>query len=133
MQTVVEETSDRAGVQRPGSDYARLARLIRQEGLLDRRPGYYAFKIIATAMLFAAGWIGFALVGNSWYQLLIAAFMAVLFTHIAFLGHRLQGRLFFLLCAGGRLAPRPRPACSGVRTTTPSALAGSFPTWLGRL
>jgi fatty acid desaturase len=95
MQTVVEETSDRARAERPGSDYARLTRLIRREGLLDRRPGYYASKIIITAMLFAAGWIGFALVGNSWYQLLIAAFMAVLFTHIAFLGHEIGHRQAF--------------------------------------
>lgn len=95
MQTVVEETSDRARAERPGSDYARLTRLIRREGLLDRRPGYYAFKIIITAMLFAAGWIGFVLVGNSWYQLLIAAFMAVLFTHIAFLGHEIGHRQVF--------------------------------------
>jgi fatty acid desaturase len=94
MQTLVDESSDRADAER-GSDYARLTRLIRQEGLLDRRPGYYALKIITNALLFAAGWIGFALLGNSWYQLFIAAFMAALFTHIAFLGHDIGHRQVF--------------------------------------
>jgi fatty acid desaturase len=94
MQTLVDETSDHADAER-GSDYARLTRLIRREGLLDRRPGYYTVKIIANAVLFAAGWIGFALLGNSWLQLLIAAFMAVLFTHIAFLGHDIGHRQVF--------------------------------------
>jgi fatty acid desaturase len=95
MQTVLDEASDRDGAKRHESDHARLTRLIRQEGLLDRRPGYYTFKIIANATLFAAGWIGFAFLGNTWYQLLIAAFMAVLFTHIAFLGHDIGHRQVF--------------------------------------
>ena len=32
-----------------GSDYAELSRQVRQAGLLDRRPGYYAWKIALTA------------------------------------------------------------------------------------
>jgi fatty acid desaturase len=95
MQTVLDETSHRAGTERHESDHAHLTRLIRQAGLLDRRPGYYTLKIFTNAALFAAGWIGFALVGDSWYQLLIAAFMAVLFTHIAFLGHDIGHRQVF--------------------------------------
>jgi fatty acid desaturase len=95
MQTVLDEASDPVGAERHESDHARLTRLIRQEGLLDRRPGYYALKIITNVTLFAAGWIGFVLLGNTWYQLLIAAFMAVLFTHIAFLGHDIGHRQVF--------------------------------------
>jgi hypothetical protein len=40
VQTVLDETSDRAGAERHESDHARLTRLIRQEGLLHRRPSY---------------------------------------------------------------------------------------------
>jgi fatty acid desaturase len=94
MQTA-EEISDHAGAPPQGSDYARLARVIRQQGLLDRRPGYNSVKIIGIAVLFGAGWTGFALLGNSWYQMLIAAFMAALFTHIAFLGHEIGHRQVF--------------------------------------
>ena len=70
-----------------GSDYAHLSRQIKQAGLLRRRPGYYAFKIAVTAALLAAGWAAFVLVGDSWWQLAVAALLAVAFTQAGFLGH----------------------------------------------
>src|SRR5260370_3571750 len=39
------------------------------------------------AALLAAGWAGFVLVGGSWWQLAVAAFLAVMFTQAGFLGH----------------------------------------------
>ena len=78
-----------------GSDYARLSEQVRKAGLMQRRPGYYAAKIAVTVGLFAAGWAGFGLLGRSWYQLLIAAFLAVAFTQIAFLGHDAGHRQVF--------------------------------------
>src|SRR6185503_5770928 len=41
---------------RRGSEYAELLRLVRAEGLLDRRLGYYRARIALTVALFAAGW-----------------------------------------------------------------------------
>jgi fatty acid desaturase len=70
-----------------GSDYAQLARLIRQAGLLRRRPGYYSWKIAATALLLVAGWAGFVLVGDSWWTVAVAVFLAVIFAQMGFLGH----------------------------------------------
>ncbi len=70
-----------------GSEYAELSRQIRQAGLLDRRPRYYAWMITVTAVLFAAGWAVFVLVGDSWWQLAVAVFLAVMFTQVGFLGH----------------------------------------------
>jgi fatty acid desaturase len=70
-----------------GSDYATLSRRIKADGLLDRRTGYYITKIAVVALLFIGGWAGVILIGNSWYQLLLAAFLAVVFTQIGFLGH----------------------------------------------
>ena len=35
----------------------------------------------------AAGWAAFVLVGNSWWTLAVAAFLAVMFTQAGFLGH----------------------------------------------
>jgi fatty acid desaturase len=72
---------------RPGSSYAQLSRQIRQAGLLERRLGYYIWKITMTGLLLAAGWTIFFLVGNSWWQLAVAAFLAVMFTQVGFLGH----------------------------------------------
>jgi fatty acid desaturase len=70
-----------------GSDYAILARQVRQAGLLDHRPRYYAWRIAFTATALAAGWAAFAVVGNSWLQLGVAVFLAVTFAQIGFLGH----------------------------------------------
>jgi fatty acid desaturase len=71
----------------PGSDYARLSRSVRAAGLLRRRPGYYSVKIAVNLVLLAAGWTVFFLLGSSWWQLLVAVFLAVMFTQTGFIGH----------------------------------------------
>ncbi len=80
---------------RRGSEYAELSRQIKEAGLLERRPGYYTWKIAVTFGLLAAGWTAFAVLGNSWWQLLVAAFLAVVFTQIGFLGHDAGHRQVF--------------------------------------
>ena len=70
-----------------GSDYAALARQVRQAGLLDRRPGYYAWKVTLTAAALVLGWAAFAVTGNSWWQLGVAVFLAAAFAQAGFLGH----------------------------------------------
>ncbi len=62
---------------------------------MRRRPGYYTAKIGAMLGLFVAGWAAFGLLGRSWYQLLIAAFLAVVFTQLGFLGHDAGHRQIF--------------------------------------
>jgi fatty acid desaturase len=75
------------GEARRGSDYAGLARQIRQAQLLDRRRGGYAARITLTALALVATWTAFVLVGNSWWQPLTAVALGVAFTQIGFLGH----------------------------------------------
>jgi hypothetical protein len=70
-----------------GSEYAQLSRQIKQAGLLQRRPAYYIGKITFTAAALAAGWAALVLVGDSWWTLAVAAFLAVMFTQAGFLGH----------------------------------------------
>jgi len=70
-----------------GSDYAELSRQVKQAGLLQRRRWRYIWRITVTATLLAAGWAVFVLVGDSWWQLAVAAFLAVMFTQVGFLGH----------------------------------------------
>jgi fatty acid desaturase len=70
-----------------GSDYAQLSRQVKQAGLLERRPWRYTWRIAVTATMLAAGWAAFVLVGDSWWQLAVAAFLAVVFTQVGFLGH----------------------------------------------
>jgi fatty acid desaturase len=72
---------------RPRSDYAELCRQVKEAGLLERRRWSYAWRIAVAATLLAAGWAAFVLVGESWWQLAVAAFLAIVFTQIGFLGH----------------------------------------------
>jgi fatty acid desaturase len=80
---------------RRGSEYAELSRQVKQAGLLERRPGYYAWKFAVTVGLLAAGWAAFVVVGDSWWQLAVAVFLAVVFTQIGFLGHDAGHRQVF--------------------------------------
>ena len=72
-----------------GSEYAMLSRRVRQAGLLDPRLRYYTWKIAATALALVAGWTAFAVLGDSWWQLITAVYLAVVFTQLGFLGHDL--------------------------------------------
>ena len=67
--------------------YLALAEKIRQSGLQRRRRWYYITLFTVLLALFAAAWTGFSLLGNSWYQLLIASAIGALFTQFAFLSH----------------------------------------------
>jgi fatty acid desaturase len=86
--------TERSGPRR-GSRYAELSRRVKQAGLLERRTRYYVWKIVTTAVLLVAGWSAFVLVGNSWWTLAIAVFLAVIFTQIGFLGHDAGHRQVF--------------------------------------
>ena len=72
---------------RARSDYAELSQRVRNSGLLERRTGYYVATFALTLGAFAGGWVVFALIGPSWWQLLTAAVLGVLSTQVAFLGH----------------------------------------------
>ena len=78
-----------------GSEYAELSRQIKRAGLLERRPRYYAWKITVTAGLLIAGWAALAVIGDSWWQLAVAVFLAVMFTQAGFLGHDAGHRQVF--------------------------------------
>jgi fatty acid desaturase len=80
---------------RRGSDYAALSRLMRQHGLLKRRPGYYAAKISIMAVLYLAGWAAVVALGASWYQLLAAVYLAAVFGQLGFVGHEAGHRQIF--------------------------------------
>jgi fatty acid desaturase len=84
-----------ASEPRRGSEYAELSRQVRQAGLLEPRPGYYAWKFAITIAMFAAGWAAFAAAGDSWWQLAVAVFLAVAFTQVGFLGHDVGHRQVF--------------------------------------
>jgi fatty acid desaturase len=78
-----------------GSDYAALLTQVQRAGLLDRRRTYYIVRIVINAALMIAGWTAFVLIGDSWWQLVTAAYLAVVFTQTGFLGHDAGHRQMF--------------------------------------
>jgi fatty acid desaturase len=76
-------------------EYTQLSRQLKQAGLLDRRRGWYTARIASNLALLAAGWVAFAIVGDSWWQLVTAAYLAVVFTQLAFVGHDAGHRQIF--------------------------------------
>jgi fatty acid desaturase len=104
-------------------EYTQLSRQIKQAGLLDRRRGWYATRIGVNLALLAAGWVAFAVIGDSWWQLLVAAYLAVVFTQLAFMGHD----------AGHRQLFRSRRANDLIGLAHANLLVGvSFDWWVGK-
>jgi fatty acid desaturase len=77
------------------SEYTQLSRQVKQAGLLDRRHGYYTAKLILNLGLLAAGGAAFVALEDSWWQLVTAAYLAVVFTQLAFVGHDAGHRQIF--------------------------------------
>lgn len=67
--------------------YRHLAEQVRAAGLLERRPWVALVRIVLTIGAYAAGWYALFLLGNSWTSLGVAAFLAVMFTQVLFIGH----------------------------------------------
>jgi len=78
-----------------GSDFAELHRRINAAGLLRRRPAYYAVRLGVVGAALVAGWTAFVVVGSSWWTLLVAAFLAVVFAQVALVAHDLAHRQVF--------------------------------------
>ena len=69
------------------SEYTELSRQVKQAGLLERQHGWYGARIGLNLALLAVGVVAFVLLGESWWQLLTAGYLAVVATQLAFVGH----------------------------------------------
>src|SRR5690606_38932852 len=72
--------------------YKEVLHVVKETGLLRRTPVFYA--LVGAAILVGLGGCvaGFLLLGDSWFQLLIAGALGILFTQIAFLAHEAAHR-----------------------------------------
>ena len=75
--------------------YSDLLKSVRAAGLLERRQGFYITVFSSLVVLMAATWFGFALIGESWFQLLIAAALGIICTQLSFLAHEAGHRQIF--------------------------------------
>jgi fatty acid desaturase len=105
---VVTFTKTRPGGNRsnPTTEYSALLRTVRDAGLLRRRTGFYVmiFSILTAGLGGAIA--GFVLLGDSWYQLLIAGVLGVILTQYAFLAHEASHRQIFTSGKANDLAGR---------------------------
>lgn len=88
-----------AKAERYVSVYAELMRDVRGQGLLARRYAYYWTQISVWLGAFVGVWVGFFVVGNSWWQLLLAALLGLVVTQFGFLGHDAAHRQIFASAA----------------------------------
>jgi fatty acid desaturase len=89
-----------------GSDFAALSRRIAASGLLERRPVYYVARLSVVTLMLVGGWTAFAFLGESWWQLAVAAWMAITFTQVGLVAHDLAHRQVFRTQPPSRLVGR---------------------------
>lgn len=85
----------RSAARSTARDYSVLAKIVRESGLLRRRYGYYWTRLVLTVAAFGAVWAGIVLMGDSWWQLLLAVVLALVLAQLAFLGHDSSHRQMF--------------------------------------
>ncbi len=77
------------------STYSGLLKAVRDEGLLKRRRSFYITTFVFLCAGLVAAATGSFFIGESWFQLLIAAALGVLLTQLAFISHEASHRQVF--------------------------------------
>jgi fatty acid desaturase len=83
------------GLENPTATFAALLKTVREAGLLKRRTGFYMLVLTALALALGGLATGFVLLGDSWFQLLIAAGLGIVLTQVAFVAHEASHRQVF--------------------------------------
>jgi fatty acid desaturase len=78
------------------SGFTALSEQIHAAGLMRRRYGYYWTKMLGLLAAFIAVLVAFVWIGDSWWQLITAAVLALVMTQMAFLGHDAGHRQIFV-------------------------------------
>ncbi|WP_403025099.1 fatty acid desaturase family protein [Salinibacterium sp. GXW1014] len=96
-QPTVTFTRTRPGGDRksPTSEYSSLLNTVRDAGLLRRARGFYIAMFAGITLALGGVITGFILLGDSWFQLLMAAALGVILTQYAFLAHEASHRQIF--------------------------------------
>jgi len=105
-----------------GSEFAELSRTVLRAGLMRRRRGYYTVKIALTIGAFVACWVAFGQLGDSWWQLFLAALLALISTQLSFIGHD----------AGHKQIFRGRRANDAVGLLHSGLVGVSYGWWMGK-
>src|SRR5690606_22507012 len=68
-------------------EFAPLLRLVKSQGLLERRTGWYAAGIAVNAVILVAVTAAVPVLGDSWWVLALAPVLALFWARTAFYGH----------------------------------------------
>ncbi|MBG0857780.1 acyl-CoA desaturase [Streptomyces spinoverrucosus] len=120
---VNSSTREEQREQQKGSDFSELSRRITEAGLLRRRPLYYTVRFGAVALSLTGGVWAFLALGNSWSQLIVAAFLAVVFGQLGLAAHDLAHRQVFT---------RRRPSEAGGLLVANLLLGMSYGWWMNK-
>jgi fatty acid desaturase len=77
------------------SSYTNLLKSIKEAGLLRRTRGFYIALFGVLVVALGGLTTGFIMIGDSWFQLLIAAGLGILLTQFAFITHEASHRAVF--------------------------------------
>jgi fatty acid desaturase len=91
----IVRTKPRGDMANPTTEYAALLHTVRDAGLLRRRTGFYVAIFAVLTVALAAAFVGIVLLGHSWFTLLIAGGLGLIFTQYAFLAHEAAHRQVF--------------------------------------
>jgi fatty acid desaturase len=70
-----------------GPRFVELSRQVKAAGLLELRPRRYLLRLFRNGLMLAAGLAAFFLIGDSWWQLAIAAYLGICGAQSAFMWH----------------------------------------------
>ena len=99
--------------------YTEVSQRVKEQGLLHRARWFYIVVGAVLALGMGGAITGFVLLGHSWFQLLIAAVLGVLFTQVAFLAHE----------AGHKQILASAPANDRLARILAGAIGMSFSWW----
>ncbi|WP_373692940.1 fatty acid desaturase family protein [Agromyces silvae] len=91
----VRATRPKSDGPNPTQSYTALSRVVRESGLLRRERGFYIALFSGLVLALAGTIAGMILLGDSWFQLLMAAALGIIFTQFAFLAHEASHRAVF--------------------------------------
>jgi fatty acid desaturase len=94
-ETMTEDARPVRPRERQVSEFTALTRTVQEAGLMTRRRRYYWTRFVVLTLLLAGLVTAFVLIGASWWQLLIAAALAVVLGQVMFLGHDAAHRQIF--------------------------------------
>ncbi len=89
---------------RRASDYAKLSRIVKDAGLLERRKLYYWARIALNVVMVASAGFALYLANHTWWVLLVAVYWAIVSTQLAFTGHEAGHRQMFRTRQANELA-----------------------------